>query len=312
VHAHFLWIALLAPVAASVMMRGAGLEIVLVDRNANLAVAQARDILDATPPADPVRVHTGESADLDGARVVVLAAGAKQRPGESRLDLLSRNAEIIAEIVPAVLAATDPIFLVATNPLDVMTQIVTALAGRHGVAPERVIGSGTILDSARFRTQLAAHLGISPTYIDARVLGEHGDRGVLHWSDAMAGNLPVAEVGRQMRRELTEAVRNRIDTEVRRAAYAIYHSGQRSHLVRGRGGLARIAEAIERDERALITFCTLTPECQGVRDVALSLPRVLGAGGVVKTFMPSLDTQERAALKRSAEILKEAVEGVRL
>ncbi len=114
-----------------------------------------------------------------------------------------------------------------------------------------------------------------------------------------------------MGRQLTEAVRNRIDTEVRRAAYAIIQGKGATWFGVG-AGLARIAEAIERDERALITFCTLTPVCQGVRDVALSLPRVLGAGGVAKTFMPSLDTQERAALKRSAEILKEAVEGVRL
>jgi L-lactate dehydrogenase len=143
----------------------------------------------------------------------VLAAGTNQRPGESRLDLLSRNAEIFSEIVPAVLAAApDPIFLVATNPVDVMTQIVTAIAGRRGVASERVIGSGTILDSARFRTLLAAHLGISPTYIDARVLGEHGDSEVLHWSGAAAGNLPVAEVARQMGRCLSDADRSRIDT----------------------------------------------------------------------------------------------------
>ena len=135
-----------ATAAYAMMMRGVGSEIVLVDRNADLAVAQARDILDATPLADPLRVRAGESADLEGARVVVLAAGANQRPGESWLDLLSRNAEIIAEIVPAVLAVTDPIFLVATNPLDVMTQIVTVLAGGIGVAPERVIGSGTILE----------------------------------------------------------------------------------------------------------------------------------------------------------------------
>jgi hypothetical protein len=155
-----------------------------------------------------VRVRAGEFADLDGARLVVLAAGTNQRPGESRLDLLSRNAEIFAEIVPAVLAAApDPIFLVATNPVDVMTQIVTAIAGRGGIVPERVIGSGTILDSARFRTLLAVHLGISPTYIDARVLGEHGDSEVLHRSGAAAGNLSVAEVARQMERRLTEAER---------------------------------------------------------------------------------------------------------
>jgi L-lactate dehydrogenase len=241
----------------------------------------------------------------------VLAAGTNQRPGESRLDLLSRNAEIFAEIVPAVLAAApDPIFLVATNPVDVMTQIVAAIAGRGGIAPERVIGSGTILDSARFRTLLAAHLGISPTYIDARVLGEHGDSEVLHWSGAAAGNLSVAEVARQMGRQLTDADRCRIDTAVRRAAYAIIQGKGATWFGVG-AGLARIAQAIEDDERALLTCSMLTPECQGVRDVALSLPRVLGAGGVVKTSMPDLDAGERAALKRSAEILKKAAKGVR-
>ena len=136
-----------ATAAYAMMMRRVGSEIMLVDRNTDLAVAQARDILDATPFADPVRVRAGELADLDGARLVVLAAGTNQRPGESRLDLLSRNAEIFAEIVPAVLAAApNPIFLVATNPVDVMTQIVTAIAGRGGIPSERVIGSGTILE----------------------------------------------------------------------------------------------------------------------------------------------------------------------
>ena len=241
----------------------------------------------------------------------MLAAGANQKPGESRLDLLTRNAEIFAEIVPAVLAAApDTIFLVASNPVDIITRIVTALASRHGVAPERVIGSGTIFDSARFRTLLAAHLGISPAYIDARVLGEHGDSGVLHWSGAVAGDLPVAEAARQMGHELTEADRSRIDTAVRRAA---------DDIIKGKGatwfgvgaGLARMAQVIQGDERALLTCSMLTAECHGIRDVALSLPRVLGAGGVVTTFMPHLDAGERAALKRSAEILKEAAKGLR-
>ena len=297
--------------AYSTMMRRVGSAIQLVDRKADLAVAQARDILDATPFADPVRVRAGEFADLDGARLVVLAAGTNQRPGESRLDLLSRNAEIFAEIVPAVLAAApDPIFLVATNPVDVMTQIVTPIAGRRGVPSDQAIGSGTILNSARFRTQLAVHLGISPTYIDAQVLGEHGDSEVLHWSGAAVGNLSVAEAARQMGRRLADADRSRIDNAVRRAAYAIIQGKGATWFGVG-AGLARIAQAIEDDERALLTCSMLTPECEGVPDVALSLPRVIGAAGVVKTFAPDLDAGERAALKRSAEILKEAAEGVR-
>ncbi len=301
-----------ATAAYAMTMRGVGSEIVLVDRKADLAVAQAHDILDATPFAHPVRVRAGEAADLDGAGVVVLAAGADQKPGESRLDLLSRNAAIFAEIVPGVLAAApNTIFLVASNPVDIITQIVTVLAARHGVAPERVIGSGTILDSARFRTLLAAHLGISPAYIDARVLGEHGDSEVLYWSGAVAGGLSVTDAARQMERELTEADRSRIDTAVRRAAYAIIQGKGATWFGVG-AGLARIAQVIQGDERALITCSMSMAECHGVRDVALSLPRVLGAGGVVRTFMPNLDAEEIAALKRSAEILKKAAEGVRI
>ena len=301
-----------ATAAYAMTMRGVGSEIVLVDRNTDLAAAQAQDILHATPWAYPVRVRAGEAADLSGAGIVVLAAGASQKPGESRLDLLTRNAAIFAEIVPAVMAAApDTIFLVASNPVDIITWIVTVLAGRHGVPPERVIGSGTILDSARFRTLLAAHLGISPAYIDARVLGEHGDSGVLHWSGAVAGGLPVADAARQMGRDLTEADRSRIDKAVRCAAYEIIKGKGATWFGVG-AGLARMAQVIQGDELALLTCSILMEECQGVRDVALSLPRVIGAKGVVKTFMPKLDPGERAALKRSAEILKEAAEGVRL
>ena len=191
-----------------------------------------------------------------------------------------------------------------------MTQIVTAIAGRGGSCRNDGLGLAPSSNSARFRTLLAAHLGISPTYIDARVLGEHGDSEVLHWSGAAAGNLSVAEVARQMGRQLTDADRSRIDTAVRRAADVIIKGKGATWFGVG-AGLARIAQAIEDDERALLTCSTLTPECQGVRDVALSLPRVLGSGGVLKTFMPDLDAGERAALKRSAEILKEAAEGMR-
>lgn len=301
-----------ATAAYSMMMRGVGSEIVLVDLNKDLAAAQAIDILHGTPFAHPVRVSAGEMADLEGARIVVLAAGANQRPGETRLDLLSRNAEIFAKMVPDVLAAADdPILLVATNPVDVVTQIVTVLAGRRGVPPERVIGSGTLLDSARFRTLLAGHLGISTAYIDARVLGEHGDSEVLHWSGATAANLLVTEAARQIGREISGADRARIDHEVRSAAYSIIKGKGATWFGVG-AGLARMAEVILTDERALLTCSILTPECVGVRDVALSLPRVIGAAGVMQTFMPHLDDGEKAALRRSAEILKEAADGVKL
>jgi L-lactate dehydrogenase len=301
-----------ATAAYAMALRGIGSEIVLVDHNADLAVAQAQDILDATPFAYPIRVRAGEAADLDGARIVLLAAGANQKPGETRLDLLARNAEIFAAIVPAVLAAAPrAVFLVATNPVDIMTQITTVLTARHGVPPERVIGSGTILDTARFRSLLAKHLGISPKSVHAQVLGEHGDSEVLHWSGASAGSQPVVDIARQMGRKLGDADRGRIDSAVRRAAYAIIQGKGGTWFGIG-AGLARLVRIVQDDERALVTCSMVIAECQGVRDIALSLPRVLGAGGVVTTLMPKLDAGELAALKRSAETLKAAAEGVRL
>jgi L-lactate dehydrogenase len=298
--------------AYAMVMRGVGSEIVLVDINRKLAAAQARDILEGTPFAHPLRLSAGEMADLQGASIVVLAAGANQRSGETRLDLLARNAEIFAEMVPAVLAAApSSILLVATNPVDVVTDIVTRIAGPHGVRAGRVIGSGTMLDSARFRTLIATHLGISTAYIDARVLGEHGDSEVLHWSSATAGNLLIADAARQMGRAITPADQARIDADVRGAAYAIIEGKGATWFGVG-AALARLAEVILTDERALLTCSMLTPECVGVRDVTLSLPRLIGAGGVTQTLMPNLDAGEHAALQRSAEILKDVADGLRL
>lgn len=298
--------------AYAMVMRGVGSEIVLVDRNTALADAQARDILHATPFAHPMPVRAGEYADLNRAGIVVLAAGANQKPGESRLDLLCRNAEIFSGIIPEVLKATpDAVFLVATNPVDVMTQICATIASTHGVPPCRVIGSGTILDTARFRALLAQHLGVSPKSVHAHVLGEHGDSEVLHWSQAMAGGLPVIEAARQLGRPMCAAYRDVIDDEVRCAA---------ARIIKGKGatwygigaGLARLSECIANNERALVTCSMVTPEVVGVKDVALSLPRMVGAGGVVDTLMPDLDVGETACLQRSAEILRHAFNGVRL
>ena len=178
-----------ATAAYAMTMRGVGSEIVLVDRKTDLAVAQAHDILDSTPWSYPVRVRAGEAADLDGAGIVVLAAGTAQKPGESRLDLLSRNAEIFAQIVPTVLAAApDTVFLVASNPVDIITHIVTVLAGRRGVLPKRVIGSGTILElgavphpaSCKSRDQPSIHrcscIGRTWRQRSVALVGRRGER----------------------------------------------------------------------------------------------------------------------------------------
>lgn len=298
-----------ATAAFAMVLTGAASEIVLVDANAALANAQAHDILHATPLGRPVRVRAGKYADLKGAGVVVLSAGVGQRPGETRLELLGRNARVFGEIIPAVLnACPDAILVVASNPLDVMTEIAAKISR---LPPGRVFGSGTILDTQRFRALLGEHLGVSPTSVHAYVLGEHGDSEVLWWSGATAGSLSVREMAEQQGRPLDASARAMIDDAVRRAAYTIIDGKGATWFGIG-GGLARIVQAIRSDERVLLSVSAMTADVEGVRDVTLSLPRVVGAGGVISTLRPTLDASERAALRRSAEILKEAAAGLSL
>lgn len=298
-----------ATAAFAMVTTGAASEIVLVDLDAALAHAQAQDILHATPLSKPVRVRAGGYADLKGANVVVLAAGVGQRPGETRLELLGRNAKVFGTIIPAVLeAAPEAILLVATNPLDVMTEIAAKISR---LPPERVFGSGTILDSARFRALLGEHLDIAPTSVHAYVLGEHGDSEVLWWSGASAAGLTVTEMAAQRGRPLDAEVRARIDAGVRRAADSIIRGKGATWFGIG-GGLARIVQAIRSDEHALLSVSAPTAEIVGIEGVTLSLPRVVGARGIVATLTPVLDDDERAALVRSATILKEAAAGLAL
>ncbi len=291
----------------AMVMDGAASEVVFVDANEGLASAQAQDILHAVPFAHPVAVRAGGYADLAGAGAVVLAAGVGQKPGETRLQLLGRNAAVFADVIPKALAAApDAILLVATNPVDVMTQVAAAISG---LPRERVIGSGTILDTARFRALLGARLGVTPTSIHAHVVGEHGDSEVLLWSSATAAGLPIDRFAERLGRPFSQADRAATEEGVRRAAYHIIAG--KGHTAFGiAGGLARLVAAVARDERTVVTCSILNDDVLGVPHVALSLPRVVGRAGVIDTIMPDLDDAERAGLRRSAEILKEAADPV--
>ena len=288
-------------------LTGGATEIVLIDMNADRAMAEAEDISHAVPFGRPVTVRAGRYADLAGAGVVIIAAGVSQKPGETRLALLSRNAEVFRSVVGEVMkAAPDAILLIATNPVDIMTDIATRLSG---LPPRRVIGSGTILDTARFRSLLGRHLGISPQSVHAYVLGEHGDSEVLAWSNARAGSLPVRDFAAQVGAAITDEVRARIDDGVRRAAYRII-AGKGATWYGIGAGLARIVRAIAGDEGAVLSVSIRSAEVAGVREVALSVPRVVGRAGVVADLMPDLDTAEAEALAASARLLKEAASAV--
>ena len=289
--------------AYAIALRGAATELILVDLNKDLARAQAEDILHATPFATPVRVAGGDYPQLERAGLVVLACGVAQRPGESRLQLLERNVQVFQKVVPSVMKyAPKTVFLIVSNPVDVMTQVVTRISG---LPPERVIGSGTILDTARFRALLGEHLGVSPQSVHAYVLGEHGDSEVLVWSSAKVGGVPLLDFAEESGRALTEEVKSRIDDGVRRAAYRIIEGKGATYYGIG-GGIARIAKAIRDDERAVLTVSMLTPEVEGIKEVSLSIPRVVGATGVMANLSPTLSEEEHAAFRKSAQILKEA------
>lgn len=285
-------------------LRGIGTELVLADKNHALAQAQAEDILHATPFAHPVDVRAGDYDDLAGSAIVMIAAGVNQKPGETRLDLLKRNGEVFADIIPRIRqAAPDAILLNATNPVDIMTHFAARFSGG---GTGRVIGSGTILDTARFRALLAQHLRVSSHSVHANVLGEHGDSEVLHWSGASVGNMPLADFAQQSGAALTPEVRDRIDDGVRRAAYRIIQGKGATWYGIGMG-MARIAQAILDDESAVLTCCAPIADIEGISDVTLSLPRILAAGGITRTLSPALDDAERASLKRSAEVIKDAL-----
>ena len=278
-------------------------EIVLIDLNASLAQAQAEDILHATLFVRPIRITAGNYGDLAGAGLVVLSCGVGQQPGETRLQLLERNVKIFESVTSQVMrAAPDAVLLIASNPVDLITRVVAKLAG---IPPRRVIGSGTILDTARFRALLGEHLGVAPLSVHAYVLGEHGDSEVLVWSSAMMGGIPLLQFAEQMGRPVTKEVQGRIDDSVRNAGYRIIKGKGATYYGIG-AGLAQIARAIRDDEQVVLTVSASTTGVEYLPETTLSLPRIIGREGVHSLLQPVLSTDEQTALVKSAEILREA------
>lgn len=298
--------------AYALVMQGVGREVVLVDRNAGRADAEADDLFHAVPFSHPLTVRSGDYDALADSRVVIISAGVNQQPGETRLQLLERNAAVFSEVVPAILRyAPEAVLVVATNPVDVMTHLTAHFAGKLGVPAHRVIGSGTTLDTARFRTLLGTHLGVDSHHIHGYVIGEHGDSEVLTWSLTAVAGLRLDEFCRVRSMTLSAEQRAEIDQRVRRAAY---------HIIQGKGAtyygigsaLARIVDVVLHNQRAVLTVCSPTAEVAGVQDVTLSLPRIVGGQGLIASMPLTLDDAEQAALQRSATILREAITSLKL
>jgi L-lactate dehydrogenase len=295
--------------AYAITLKGVASELLLIDINSKMAQAHAEDIMHATSFGEPVHVFAGSYSDLKGAEVVILACGVAQSPGETRLQLLERNSRIFKAVIPRVLDhAPETILLVATNPVDIMTQVVTGISG---LPANKVIGSGTILDTARFRSLIGEHIGVAPVSVHAYVLGEHGDSEVPVWSSANVGGVPLLDFAEQIGFPFTDEVKEKIDDGVRRAAYRIIEGKGATYHGIG-AGLTQITQAIGDDERRVFTVSSHAKRIEGLKGISLSLPRIIGKYGVAAEIRPALSEDERQALKVSAGILKNAADNLRV
>lgn len=298
--------------AYALVMSGIGREIVLVDKDAERAHAEAADIYHAVPFAHPMAISAGGYEKLNDSQVVIVAAGVNQKPGETRPELLARNANVFHEVIPRILdSASDAVLVVATNPVDVMTHFTARIAAERGVPTNRILGSGTMLDSARFRVLLSEHLGVDSRHIHAYVIGEHGDSEVLTWSLVTIGGIPLEEFARMKRIDIGTRVREEIDAGVRRAAYRIIQGKGATYYGIG-SALARIVDVITHDQRAILTVCSPLPEVAGVRDVTISVPQLVGGDGILDTFPMSLSEDEQQQLYRSADGVRQAIDSLAL
>ena len=284
-------------------------EIILIDANRARAEGEAMDLSHAMPFYRPINIRSGDYADCAGADVVVVAAGAAQRPGETRTHLAQRNAEIFRQIIPQVTRqAPDAILLIATNPVDSLTYLSWRLSG---FPPQRVIGAGTILDTARLRYVLGARFNIDPRSVHAYIVGEHGDSEVALWSTASIAGMSIPDFCHLTGHTCTEEEQLAIFRQVRDAAYHIIElKGATYYAIAA--GLEHIVESILRDQNTILTVSGLLRDCYGVSDVSLSLPMVIGRQGISRTLCLPMDEREQGLFRASARIVREVIDSLPL
>lgn len=283
-----------------VVERAAG-EVVLVDINQDRAEGEAKDIAHAVPFSAPTLITAGDYEACRGSEIVVITSGVAQKPGETRLDLVGKNVEIYRDIVPKLeRVAPDAIIVVLSNPVDVLTYATLRLSC---FPHDRVIGAGTILDTARFRYELGRLCGVDPRSVHAYVIGEHGDSEVPVWSLANVAGIAVRPSCGACTANCTQPDLDRAFQTVKNAAYDIIRLKGATYFAIALG-TTRIIEAILRDQNTVVTASTLLNGQYGIQDVCLSLPVVLGRSGLVRVLQTPLADDERRAIERSAATLK--------
>lgn len=296
-----------ASFAFALLLRGLVSEMVLIDANKAKAEGEAMDLNHAMPFTHATKIWAGDYADCAGAAVTVITAGAAQKPGETRLELVNKNARIFASIIPEVVKHNpDGILLIATNPVDVLTYFAWKLSG---LPAARVIGSGTTLDTARFRYLLSQHFAVDARSVHGFIIGEHGDSEVPVWSLTNIAGMRLPEYASRNQVTCSLADRERIFLQTRNAAYEIIErKGATFYAIAV--GLTRITEAILRDQNTVLSISSLVNGQYGIRDVYLSLPTVLHRGGVERVIQLDLSEEEQSKLQASAVVLHETISSI--
>lgn len=292
--------------AFALMVSGASREIVLIDKIKEKAHGEAMDLKHCASFVKPVDIYAGTYEDCNEADIVIITAGAPQVPGQSRLELVETNTTIMQSILEQVLTYCEhPILLVVTNPVDLMSYLTRQISG---LPPSRVIGSGTVLDTSRFRHLLSVRCGLDPRNVHAYVVGEHGDSEVPLWSSANIAGVTLDHYCRYCDKACTEENREEISQQVREAAYEIIEGKGATYFAISLA-LTRIVESIVRDENSIMTVSTEVYGLYGLNDIYLSLPCILGKTGVQRIVPVELNSRESDALHKSAQILKSYLPG---
>ncbi len=295
--------------AYALLLSGLATEIVLIDKNKARAEGEAMDLNHSVPLTHPTRIWAGEFSDCSGAATTIIAAGVGQKKGETRLDLVRNNVLVFREIIPEV-ARNNPggIILVATNPVDVLTYAAWKLSG---LPANRVIGSGTILDTARFRYLLSQHFHVDARSVHAFIAGEHGDSEVPIWSLANIAGMDLQSFSTIHGVQYNQSVMDEIFEHTRSAAYQIIERKGATYYAVAIG-LLRIVEAVLRNQRTVLSVSSLISEYYTISDVCLSLPTVIDRSGVERVLRLNLNQREVDGLHQSAQILKATIAELRL
>lgn len=293
--------------AFSLMQSGLFSEMVLLDVNKEKAEGEALDIAHGVPLARPMKIYGGDYDDIADAAIIIITAGANQKPGETRLDLVKKNVSIYKTIIPEIVKRScRGILLIVSNPVDILTYVALKLSG---FPKNRVIGSGTVLDTSRLKHLLGEHLSVDSRSVHAFIVGEHGDSEIAAFSSANVSGIPVHEFCELRGFYQHERAMAELAQRVKDSAYEIIQKKQATYY-----GIAmavkRICEAILRDEKSILSVSSLMEGAYGIHDIVLSMPAIIGKDGIEMQVPIALSDRELEALQASAGVLKEVLDGV--